>query len=368
MAKEYDYLVVGSGLFGAVFAHEMKKRGKCVLVLERRCHIGGNIYTEEEEGIAIHKYGPHIFHTNKREIWDYVDGLTRFRPFVLAPIANYHGEFYHLPFNMNTFYALWGVKTPAEAEKKLAEQRAEYAAIEPKNLEEQALKLVGHDIYEKLIKGYTEKQWGRPCTELPAFIIRRLPVRLTYDNNYFNDAYQGIPEAGYTALIEALLDGIEVRLGTDFLADRAAWSERAGKIVFTGRIDRYYDSYLGALAWRSLRFEEETLDMQDFQGNVVINYTTTDVPYTRIIEHKHFLKTQSEKTVITREYPQDWKEGLEPYYPVNDDANSKLYEKYCARAAEDKNIIFGGRLGTYRYYNMDQVIEQALEAVAKEAG
>ena len=364
----YDYLVVGSGLFGAVFAHEMKARGKRVLVLERRDCIGGNCATTRREGIDVHVYGPHIFHTDKRTTWDYVNALTPFRPFVYSPVASYHGELYSLPFNLRTFYALWGVRTPEEAAAKLAEQRAEYADIEQQNLEEQALSLVGRDIYEKLIQGYTEKQWGRPCTELPAFIIRRLPVRLTFDANYFNDRFQGIPEQGYTALIEALLDGIEVRTGTDFLADRAAWEAQAAKVVYTGRVDAYFGERLGALEYRSLRFEHETLEQENYQGIPVMNYTSKDEPFTRIIEHKHFLKQESPVTIVSREHPDAWSLGKEPYYPVNDAKNNALYERYAELAAAERHVLFGGRLGTYRYYNMDQVIEQALAAAKKEEG
>ncbi len=362
----FDYLVVGAGLFGSVFAHEMKKRGKKVLVLEKRKHIAGNIYTENRAGIEVHCYGAHIFHTSNAALWEYVNRLTFFRPFVNSPVANYRGELYHLPFNMNTFYALWGVKTPAEAKAKLAAQRAEFAGLEPHNLEEQACKLVGRDIYEKLIKGYTEKQWGRKATELPAFIIKRLPVRLTFDDNYFNDTFQGIPEKGYTELVQRLLDGIEVRLETDFFAERARWTSLAAKLVFTGRIDQYFEACYGSLSYRSLRFETEELPEENHQGVAVVNYTAAEIPYTRSIEHKHFGSAHTPTTIISREYPQEWQEGLEPYYPVNDAMNSGLYAKYEALAREHAEIIFGGRLGTYRYYNMDQVIEQALAAVREE--
>jgi UDP-galactopyranose mutase len=364
--KQYDYLIVGSGLFGSVFAHEMKQLGKRCLVLEKREHIGGNIYTERVEGIDIHKYGPHIFHTNKQEIWDYVNRLTFFKPFVYSPVADFNGELYNLPFNMHTFYQMWGVRTPAEAHAKIAEQQAEFADIEPRNLEEQAMKLVGRDIYEKLIKGYTEKQWGRKCTELPSFIIRRLPVRLTFDNNYFNDMFQGIPLQGYTELIRQLLAGIEVRTGVDFLQDRKTWEAMADKVVFTGRIDQYFEEKYGKLEYRSLRFEEEQLDQENYQGIPVTNYTAASVPYTRITEHKHFTKAESPITVISREYPQDWHEGLEPYYPVNNEQNNVVYGRYEAEAKKLDTVIFGGRLGTYRYYNMDQIIEQALQAVQEE--
>ena len=366
MKKQYDYLIVGSGLFGGVFAHEMKKRGKNVLVVERRGHIGGNIYTERREGINVHKYGAHIFHTNRRDIWDYVNELVPFRPFVNSPVANYRGKLYPLPFNMHTFYALWGAVTPDEAKTIIAEQTKVYENVEPQNLEEQAIKLVGIDIYEKLVKGYTEKQWGKPCKELPDFIIRRLPVRFTFDNNYFNDAYQGIPENGYTALAEKLLAGCTVRTDTDFFADRDYFVGLADKIVFTGRIDKFFDEEFGKLTYRSLRFEEEVLPTDNFQGVAVMNFTAADVPYTRIIEHKHFGKTISEKTVISREYPLAWQEGTEPFYPVNDAVNTEIYTRYENAAKKLPNVIFGGRLATYRYLDMDKVIEQALTAVEKE--
>ena len=368
MEKTYDYIVVGSGLFGSVFAREMRRRGKRLLVLERREEIGGNIYTERVEGIDVHRYGPHIFHTNRREIWDYVDRLTPLCPVQFSPVANFHGEIYSLPFNMYTFHRLWGVRTPEEAAAKLAAERAAYADIEPRNLEEQALKLVGRDIYEKLVKGYTEKQWGRPAEALPAFIIRRLPVRLTYDHSYFDDRFQGIPEDGYTKLAEALLSGIEVKTGVDFLVDAAHWKAEAAKIVFTGRMDSYFGERLGTLEYRSLRFAEERLDTENYQGTAVMNYTAAEVPYTRITEHKHFVKAKSPVTVISREFPQIWREGLEPYYPVNDEKNDRLYRQYVEAAKEEPEVIFGGRLGTYTYYNMDQVIEQALAMVAREMG
>ena len=366
MVKEYDYLIVGSGLYGSVFAHEMKKRGKSVLVIERRSHIAGNIYTEKVKGIDVHKYGPHIFHTDKRAIWDYVESLVPLRQFVYSPIANYHGELYNMPFNMHTFYAMWGTTTPEAAAKRLEEERAPYRDTTPENLEQQALKLVGPTIYEKLVKGYTEKQWGRPCRELPAFIIRRLPVRFNFDNNYFNDRWQGIPEDGYTALVERLLDGIEVKTDIDFLDDRDGWREKAQRTVFTGCIDEFFGRKAGALEYRSLRFEEEELPIENFQGVAGMNYTAADVPYTRITEHKHFLKTKSPVTIISREYPRTWKPGLEPYYPVNDEKNSKLYEEYCTMAREVPDVIFGGRLGTYRYLNMDQIIENALHDAEME--
>ena len=366
MSKNYDYLIVGSGLFGAVFAHEATARGKKVLVIERREHIGGNIYTERREGIDVHKYGAHIFHTSNRKIWDYVNALTPFRPFVNSPVANFRGELYALPFNMNTFYKLWNTATPQAARAKIDEQKKAYADITPQNLEEQAIKLVGVDIYEKLIKGYTEKQWGKPCDKLPAFIIKRLPVRFTFDNNYFNDTYQGIPEAGYTALVEKLLSGVEVKTATDFFDNRASYEAIADKIVFTGRIDKFFGEQFGKLQYRSLRFEEETLPTENFQGVAVMNFTAAEVPYTRIIEHKHFTKAAAKTTIISREYPLAWQDGLEPFYPVNDAANAEIYAQYEKAAAERTNVIFGGRLGTYRYLDMDKVIEQALAATAKE--
>ena len=335
-------------------------------MLERRNHIGGNIYTERADGIDIHKYGPHIFHSDKKAIWDYVNKLTFFKPFVYSPVANYKDELYNLPFNMHTFYRLWGTATPKQATAKLEEQRAEYADIIPENLEEQALKLVGRDIYEKLIKGYTEKQWGRKCTELPPFIIRRLPLRLTFDNNYFNDTFQGIPVAGYTALIEKLLDGIEVKTTTDFFADKETWTNLTEKIVFTGRIDRFFNECYGRLEYRSLHFEEERLETDNYQGIPVVNFTDISVPYTRITEHKHFTGKECQFTVISREYPVAWNEDEEPYYPINDERNNAIYEKYKALADNEKNVIFGGRLGTYKYYNMDQIIEQALDAAEDE--
>lgn len=368
MSKQYDYLIVGSGLFGSVFAYEMKKRGKRILLLEKRNHIGGNIYTANVDGIDVHKYGPHIFHTNRKEIWDYVNRLTFMQPFVYSPVANYHDELYNLPFNMNTFCKMWGVNDPAEAQAKIEHQRAEYKDIAPRNLEEQACKLVGKDIYEKLIKGYTEKQWGRKANTLPAFIIRRLPVRFTFDNNYFDDTFQGIPKKGYTEMIRQLLKDIEIRMSVDFLAEKNQWLKLADRIVFTGRIDQYFEECYGPLEYRSLRFEEERIDCANYQGVAVINYTSADVPYTRVTEHKHFMKIQSEGTVISREYPQDWTVGKEPYYPVNDEKNGRLYEKYLVASKKYPNVIFGGRLGTYRYYNMDQIIEQAFEAVKQNVG
>ena len=361
----YDYLIVGSGLYGAVFAHEAKKRGKTCLVLEKRDHIGGNVYCRQVEGVTVHCYGAHIFHTNDKEVWDYVNALAPFNRFTNSPVANFHGELYNLPFNMNTFYQMWGVTTPAQAQQKILEQRAVITG-EPANLEEQAISLVGTDIYEKLINGYTEKQWGRPCRELPAFIIKRLPVRFTYDNNYFNDRYQGIPEGGYTPLVEKLLEGIEVRLNTDFLQDKEYWLTQADRVVYTGTVDAYFDYCYGKLEYRSLRFETEVLDMENYQGVAVVNYTDRETPFTRLIEHKHFEYGTQPKTVITREYPATWQEGMEPYYPVNDQTNGALYQKYAALAAAENKVLFGGRLGQYCYYDMDKVIAAALEAVKTE--
>lgn len=360
MNDRYDYLVVGAGLFGAVFAREASDAGKRVLVIDRRPQIAGNIYTERVEGIEVHRYGAHVFHTSDRAVWDYVSRFATFNRFVNAPLARYGDELYHLPFNMNTFHALWGVVTPAEARAKIEEARAPFAGVEPKNLEEQALALVGEDIYTKLVKGYTEKQWGRPCRELPAFIIRRLPLRFTYDDNYFSDPLQGIPEEGYTAMVEKMLAGSDVQLSTDYFSDRAALDAQADRVLFTGRIDEYYGARFGRLAYRSLRFESETLDVPDFQGNAVVNYTAADVPYTRIIEHKHFVFGKQEKTVITREYPAVWREGDEPYYPVNDDENNALYARYAALAEQEEKVVFGGRLGLYRYLDMDKIVSEAL--------
>lgn len=354
--KGYDYLIVGAGLFGAVFAREALNRGKRVLVVDRRSHIAGNIYTENVEGIDVHRYGAHIFHTSDRRVWEYINRYAEFNNFINSPIAVYGEEVYNLPFNMNTFSKLWGVKTPAEAKAVIDGQIASLSVGEAKNLEEQALLLVGRDVYEKLIKGYTEKQWGKPCSQLPPFIIKRIPLRFTYDNNYFNDRYQGIPVGGYTAIAEKLLAGADVRLGCD-----GAEAKGAAEItVYTGMIDEYFGYRLGELEYRSLRFETEILDEEDHQGNAVVNYTGAEVPYTRIIEHKHFERTVSPKTVITREYPMAWTKGAEPYYPVNDDRNNALYAEYRALAAEEKNVIFGGRLGSYRYYDMDKVISAAL--------
>ena len=364
MKKEYDYLIIGSGLFGSIFAHEMTKQGKTCLVIERRNHIGGNIYTENIAGINVHKYGAHIFHTSNKLIWDYVNSFVEFNRFTNSPLANYKGNYYNLPFNMNTFYQLWKVKTPQEAFEKIEEQRAEYKHItEPKNLEEQALILAGKDIYEKLIKGYTEKQWGRPATEIPAFIIRRLPFRFTFDNNYFNDTYQGIPIGGYTLLIEKMLDGIKVKTDTDYFSDKGYFDSLADKVVYTGKIDEYFKYQFGHLDYRSLRFENELLDQPNYQGNAVVNYTERDIAYTRIIEHKHFEFGSQPKTYITKEYPQDMTEGLEAYYPINDEKNQLIYTKYKVLADQLPNVIFGGRLAEYKYYDMHQVVEKALEIV-----
>ena len=360
----YDYLIVGSGLFGAVCAYELKKRGKKCLVLEKRSHIGGNIYTENVEGINVHKYGAHIFHTHDREIWDYVNGFAEFNNYINSPVARYKGECYNLPFNMNTFTKLWpDVFTPAEAEARIAEERGASFTETPANLEEQAINLVGRTIYEKLVKGYTEKQWGKDCRELPAFIIRRLPVRFTFDNNYFNDRYQGIPVGGYTQIVEKMLGGVEVRLGCDFLAEKEKYFALAGKIIYTGAIDAYFGYKLGALEYRSVRFETEVLDMPNYQGNAVVNYTAREVPYTRVIEHKHFEFGTQKKTVISREYSSAWKKGDEPYYPVNDEKNNALYAQYAELARKEKNVLFGGRLGQYKYFDMDDVIRSALDAV-----
>ena len=365
------YLVVGSGLFGAVFAHEAAKRGNKVTVIERRNHIGGNIYTKEIEGIQVHQYGAHIFHTSNREVWKYVNKFADFNRYTNSPVANYKGHMYSLPFNMNTFSQMWGVRTPQEALAKITEQRQEMAGKEPKNLEEQAISLIGRDIYEKLIKGYTEKQWGRKATELPAFIIKRLPVRLIYDNNYFNDDYQGIPIGGYTKMVENMLDdpNITIELNTDFFDKKEEYLKNYDKVVYTGMIDKFFDYKLGELEYRSLRFETEEKNVGNYQGNAVINYTEAEIPYTRVIEHKHFEfgKGDKDKTIITREYPADWKRGDEPYYPVNNARNNEMYQKYAELAKNlDKKVIFGGRLGQYKYYNMDQVIEAALELVKKE--
>ena len=361
----YDYLVVGSGLFGSIFAYEAKKRGKKVLVIERRNHTGGNIYCEKKDDINIHKYGAHIFHTSLEEVWNYVNRFVRFNNYVNSPVANYKGELYNLPFNMNTFSKLWNVVTPAEAAAKIADQRKAVQG-EPQNLEEQAISLVGTDIYTKLIKGYTEKQWGRSCTELPAFIIKRLPVRYTFDNNYFNDRYQGIPEGGYNQIIEKLLDGIEVRLNVDFNEQRDEYKNIAEKIIYTGPVDAYFDYKLGQLEYRGLKFETERLEMENYQGIAVMNYTEREVPYTRVIEHKHFEFGKQPVTYVTKEYPADWKPGDEAYYPVNNDRNQALYQKYADLAKAEGNVIFGGRLAEYKYYDMDKVIESALQLVKTE--
>ena len=380
--KQYDYLIIGAGLYGAVFAQQAKEKGKTVLVIDRRDHIAGNVYTEDVEGIKVHKYGAHIFHTNNKQVWEYVNKFAEFNRFTNSPVANYKGELYSLPFNMYTFNKMWGVVTPEEAKEKLEEQRAEIPKDrEPANLEEQAISLVGRDIYEKLIKGYTEKQWGRDCKDLPAFIIKRLPVRYTFDNNYFNALYQGIPMGGYTGMVEHMLEGIEVRLGEDYLENKEKYDAIADKIVYTGAIDQFFDYSKGYLEYRSVRFENELLDMESFQGNAAVNYTDRETPWTRIIEHKWFEFGKDEngedlpKTVISREYSSEWKPGDEPYYPVNDEKNGKLYMEYKSLAEEENNrrkaegkpvVIYGGRLGEYKYYDMDQVIARALEVSAEE--
>ncbi len=368
--KQYNYLIVGSGLFGATFAHLAKKAGKTCLVIDQRPHLGGNLYCEEKEGIHVHTYGAHIFHTGNKEVWDFVNALVPFNRYTNCPVANYKGELYNLPFNMNTFHQMWGVRTPEEAQQRIKDQQAEIKNLlgdrEPANLEEQALLLVGKDIYEKLIKGYTEKQWGRSCTELPAFIIRRLPLRFVYDNNYFNDAYQGIPTEGYNALITKLLEGVETRVNCDFFAHRAELEALADTIVYTGPIDRFYDYRFGQLQYRTVRFETEVKDMPNYQGNAVINYTDRETPYTRIIEHKHFESFgqavyDNPKTVISREFSTEWQPGMEPYYPVNDDRNAALYAQYKALAEKETNVLFGGRLAEYKYYDMAPTIEQAMK-------
>ena len=363
---KYDYLIVGAGLFGAVFAERAKAVGRSVLVIDKRDHIGGNIYTELIEGINVHKYGAHIFHTNDKAVWEYVNRFAEFNRYTNSPVANYHGELYSLPFNMYTFNKMWGVITPDEAKARIEEQRAAAGIIEPKNLEEQAISLVGTDIYERLVKGYTEKQWGRPCSELPSFIIRRLPVRFTFDNNYFNALYQGIPIGGYTAMVERMLDGVEVRLGVDYLESKTELDALADKVVYTGPIDSYFDYCYGYLGYRSVRFENEILDTDNFQGNAVVNYTDRQTPYTRIIEHKHFEFGNQPKTVISKEYSQEWQPGIEPYYPINDEKNGKLYERYKSLADAEEKVIFGGRLGQYRYFDMDAVIASALEIAERE--
>lgn len=359
--NKYDYLIVGSGLYGAVFAYKARMAGKRVLVVDKRSHIGGNLYCENIEGINVHKYGAHIFHTSNKEVWDFVNSIVEFNRYTNSPIASYKGKLYNLPFNMNTFYSLWGTKTPEEAQAKIEEQRIEAGIKNPRNLEEQAISLVGKDIYEILIKGYTEKQWGRKATEIPAFIIKRLPVRFTFDNNYFNDTYQGIPIGGYNKLIEGLLDKIEVRCNTDFLTNRHELMSLAKKTVYTGAIDEFYDFCYGKLAYRTLRFEEEVLDCPNYQGNAVVNYTEAEVPYTRILEHKHFEFGTQDKTVITREYSSEWKEGCEPYYPVNDEKNESLYSQYKNLADKEQHVKFGGRLAEYKYYDMHQIVEKALK-------
>lgn len=370
--QHYDYLIVGAGLFGSVFAYKAKQLGKKCLVIDRRLHLGGNIYCEKMEGINVHKYGAHIFHTSNKMVWDFVNSIVEFNRYTNSPVANYKGKLYNLPFNMNTFYQMWGVTTPAEATAKIEEQKAEAVArmkeqgvTEPRNLEEQAQLLIGKDIYEALIKGYTEKQWGRKCTELPAFIIKRLPVRLVFDNNYFNDKYQGIPIGGYNVLIERLLEGVETRLNCDFFANREELSALADKIVFTGAIDEFYDYQFGKLEYRTVNFETEVLDMPNYQGNAVVNYTEKEIPYTRVIEHKHFEMFGADieacpKTVISKEYSSEWTEGSEPYYPVNDEKNNSLYLKYKELADKETNVIFGGRLAEYKYYDMHHIVEKAL--------
>ena len=365
---KYDYVIVGAGLFGCTFSYEMNKLGKKCLVIDRRSHVGGNIYCENINGIYVHNYGAHIFHTSDKKIWDYVNNFCEFKNYVNSPIANYKGEIYNMPFNMNTFTKLWNdVVTPSDAMNRIEEQRSEVAGIEPSNLEEQAISLVGRDIYEKLVKGYTEKQWGKDCKELPSFIIKRLPVRFTFNNNYFNDRYQGIPIGGYNVIIDKMLDGCDVQLGVDFLKDKDKYLSLGDKVLYTGMIDEYFNYSLGNLDYRTLRFENEILeDVDDYQGNAVFNYTDRETPYTRIIEHKHFEFNTCKGTVITREYPSDWKLGDEAYYPVNDEKNNTLFEKYKELASKESNVIFGGRLGHYKYYDMDKVIMAALELVELE--
>ena len=362
---KYDFLIVGAGLFGSVFAYEARKKNKKCLVIDRRDHIGGNVYTSNIEGIHVHQYGAHIFHTNNKEVWEYVQQFSEFNRYTNCPVAIYKDELYNLPFNMNTFHKLWGVITPKEAKSAIDSQKSLYGVSEIHNLEDQAISLVGRDIYEKLVKGYTEKQWGRKATELPSFIITRLPVRFTYDNNYFNDDYQGIPKGGYTKIVEKMLAGSNVELNTDYFANREDFENIGEKIIFTGMIDEYFDYCYGELEYRSLRFETEVLDLDNFQGNAVVNYTEYEVPYTRIIEHKHFEFGAQEKTVITKEYPQDWKRGDEPFYPINNEMNNKLYGKYIRMAEKEEKIIFGGRLGMYKYYDMDNVISEALSCARR---
>lgn len=365
--KMYDYLIVGSGLFGAVFAHEMKNRGKSCLIIEKRSHVGGNIYTEKIEGINVHKYGAHIFHTSDKEVWNYINKFSEFNNFINSPMARYKDEIYNLPFNMNTFSRIWNVKTPEEAKNKIESEKKDYHVEQPKNLEEQAINLVGKTIYEKLVKGYTEKQWNRDCKLLPAFIIKRIPVRFTYDNNYFSDRYQGIPIGGYTKIIEKLIDGVDLKLNTTY-QDYIKTNNNFKKVIYTGPIDEYYNYKLGYLKYRTVTFETLVLDTDNYQGNAVINYTEREVPFTRIIEHKFFENTPSEKTIISKEFPSEWKfgEGAEPYYPINDDENNNLYNKYLQLANKETNVIFGGRLGEYKYYDMDRVIKNALNLVQKE--
>ena len=363
---KYDYLVAGAGLYGAVFAYEAKKKGKTCLVIDKRDHIAGNIYCENVSGINVHKYGAHIFHTSDKKIWEYVNQFAEFNNYINSPVARYKNELYNLPFNMNTFSKMWNIATPQEAKDIIASQIADLNITEPKNLEEQALSLVGKDVYEKLIKGYTEKQWGRDCKDLPSFIIKRLPLRFIYDNNYFNDRYQGIPIGGYTKIVEKMLDGIEVRLNTNYLDNREEFDAMADKIVYTGMIDQFYDYKLGVLEYRSVRFETEELPMENYQGNAVVNYTEREVPYTRIIEHKHFEFGKQPTTIISREYSSEWKKGDEPYYPVNNDKNNALYQQYKELADKEHKVIFGGRLGGYKYYDMDKVIAAALEMCEKE--
>ena len=371
--KKYDYLIVGAGLYGSTFAYLATKQGKRCLVIDKREHVGGNLYCENVEGINVHKYGAHIFHTSNKKVWDFVNSIVEFNRYTNSPVANYKGRMYNLPFNMNTFYQMWGVRTPEEAQTKIEEQRREAmeamrreGVSEPRNLEEQALTLIGRDIYERLIKGYTEKQWGRSCKDLPAFIIRRLPVRLVYDNNYFNDKYQGIPIGGYNKLIDRMLEGADVRTGIDFFDDRELWEAKAEKVVFTGKIDEYFGYRYGMLEYRTVSFEQETLDMANYQGNAVVNYTDREVPYTRVIEHKHFEMFGQEvydnpKTVVSREFSTEWKPGMEPYYPVNDERNNSLAEQYRALAAQEKNVIFGGRLAEYKYYDMAPIVERVMD-------
>ena len=365
---KYDYLVVGAGIFGSVFAHEATKRGKKVLVIDKRNHIAGNVFTETIEEINVHAYGPHIFHTSNKKVWDYVNQFSEFNHFVNSPLANYQGHLFNLPFNMNTFYQLWGIITPEEAMKKIKDQQLLSFKENPKNLEEQAINMVGPEIYEKLIKGYTEKQWGRPCKDLPSFIIKRLPVRFTYDNNYFNDPYQGIPKGGYTKLVEKMLSGIEIRLNTDYFKHRDELDQLTTKVLYTGPIDQFYKYEYGVLEYRSLRFENQLLDIENYQGNAVINYTEKSVPYTRVIEHKHFEFGKQSKTVITQEYPDKWSLGKEAYYPINDVENDGIYLKYKERALREQKYIFGGRLAEYKYYDMHLVIESALSLIEKEFG